>query len=298
MDRIRGVRASCWSRNGSRAPHKPLLLLLALGRLAGGKSRLALYERLETPLTDLLQRFGPHRPTHCPERPFWHLRTNKLWEIPNSEVLAEHLTRGRRPTPTRLMEHRIKGGFPEEIYNLLRGDPGLVQEAMRELLYQNFPETWHDDILSAVGLLDEGEKEIASGPSRNPQFRREVLRAYGHCCAVCNFDIRLDDNLLGLEAAHIKWHAAGGPDEVSNGLALCVTHHRVFDRGALGLEQIKPKSYKIVVSKRVNGSSDAAHELRGLNGKPLHSPQSADDFPDSGYIDWHRREIFKGKVIS
>ena len=296
MKKIRDVKASCWSHNGIRAPHKPLLLLLALGRLRVSENRLVLYQALEEPLTELLKDFGPQRSTYRPELPFWHLKTNGLWEIQGSKVLNPDSRRS--PTRGMLKRHNFKGGIPKQVHDLLRGDPGLLQETVKVLLYDNFPETWHNDIRSAVGLLDEGEKETASGPSRNPQFRREVLRAYGHCCAVCNFDIRLDDNLLGLEAAHIKWHAAGGPDEVSNGLALCVTHHKVFDRGALGLEQIKPKSYKIVVSKRVNGSSDAAHELRGLSGKPLHSPQSADDFPDCRYIDWHRSEIFKGKAIS
>ena len=37
---------------------------------------------------------------------------------------------------------------------------------------------------------------------------------------------------LGLEAAHIKWFQARGPDVVQNGLALCSLHHKIFDLGA------------------------------------------------------------------
>src|SRR5437588_7846441 len=37
---------------------------------------------------------------------------------------------------------------------------------------------------------------------------------------------------VGLDAAHIRWHQAGGPDREGNGLALCVLHHKLFDLGA------------------------------------------------------------------
>jgi hypothetical protein len=30
----------------------------------------------------------------------------------------------------------------------------------------------------------------------------------------------------------IRWHQGGGPDEESNGFALCVLHHKTFDLGA------------------------------------------------------------------
>ena len=40
---------------------------------------------------------------------------------------------------------------------------------------------------------------------------------------------------VALEAAHIKWRQAGGPDLEVNGLALCSLHHKLFDRGAFTL---------------------------------------------------------------
>ena len=32
-----------------------------------------------------------------------------------------------------------------------------------------------------------------------------------------------------------RWFNLGGPDKLDNGLALCSLHHKLFDRGALGL---------------------------------------------------------------
>ena len=54
---------------------------------------------------------------------------------------------------------------------------------------------------------------------------------------MCKYDIRFGDRLLGLEAAHIRWHSHDGRDVVSNGLALCSVHHKALDLGAMGLER-------------------------------------------------------------
>ena len=101
---------------------------------------------------------------------------------------------------------------------------GLVEAAAELLLDGHFPESMHDAIRERVGLRretaggaslvrEEPEADDAAVPRRprDPDFRDAVLRAYERRCAVCDFDLRIADDLFGLEAAHIKWHAAGGP---------------------------------------------------------------------------------------
>jgi putative restriction endonuclease len=39
-----------------------------------------------------------------------------------------------------------------------------------------------------------------------------VLTAYEFRCAVCGFDVRLGAASIALDAAHIRWRQAGGPD--------------------------------------------------------------------------------------
>lgn len=70
--------------------------------------------------------------------------------------------------------------------------------------------------------------EFKGKRSRDPNFRNKILRAYKYSCAVCGFNVRLGNNLVGIEAAHIKWHQAGGPDREDNGIALCSMHHKLF----------------------------------------------------------------------
>ncbi len=66
---------------------------------------------------------------------------------------------------------------------------------------------------------------------RSPQFRQEVLSAYGNRCAMCGVQLEL------IEAAHLVPHAhAKGIDVVENGVALCALHHRSLDTGLLYIE--------------------------------------------------------------
>lgn len=45
-----------WQRDGQRAPHKPLLLLYALGRLSRGEPAIMHYEQVKDDLKNLLSK--------------------------------------------------------------------------------------------------------------------------------------------------------------------------------------------------------------------------------------------------
>ena len=296
-------RVKFWRTHGERAPHKPLLVLLALARVAQGRERLARYEDdIEPPLMDLLKRFGPPREAIHPEYPFSRLGRDGLWEIPGRKSLRA--TDQGDLHKSELIKHNAKGGFPKPIYDLLRSDSGLVQQAAQALLYEHFPYTLHDDIRAATGF--PSEFLMGDSPSlpytltakqayirkRDPNFRSNVLDAYEYRCAVCSFDLRLEDELLGLEAAHIKWHSYGGPDEVPNGLALCMMHHKALDRGALGLEQTDD-GLKVVISDKVHGEWDATRWFWDCHNRPLRHPVSSASEPKIEYVRWHTSQVFR-----
>ncbi len=60
---------------------------------------------------------------------------------------------------------------------------------------------------------------------RSSNFRMGIIAAYGRC-ATCGFQY---DYIL--DAAHIVPVAEGGTDTYDNGLALCPTCHRMYDKG-------------------------------------------------------------------
>jgi putative restriction endonuclease len=283
--RIEGINV--WSRGDERAPHKPLLLLYALGRVHRGEPRLADYEEVDGKLRRLLEDFGPPRRTHHPEYPFWRLENDGVWRIegPKRDEIHE---RPADPSSRYLIEHGMRGGFPEEIQELLAGDPELVSELAGEILEASFPRTLHEDLLDEVGL--ELEVRTRTERVRDPAFREKVMRAYEYRCAVCGFDVRLRDRLVGLEAAHIKWHQAGGPDTEENGLALCALHHKLFDRGAF---TVSPER-ALLVSEEAHGTTGIHTALLDHHGRELEGPQSEAYAPREEYLSWHGREVFRG----
>ena len=62
---------------------------------------------------------------------------------------------------------------------------------------------------------------------RDNSFRKRVLTAYNHQCAVCGIQLKL------VEAAHIIPVQNEGTDETSNGITLCALHHRAYDKGLI-----------------------------------------------------------------
>jgi putative restriction endonuclease len=170
----------------------------------------------------------------------------------------------------------------------LRADPELAGDIATRLLENHFPESLHPDILAAVGL-DLGAP-LTGARKRDPQFRRRVLTAYEYRCAVCGFDVRLGSVSIALDAAHIRWHQAGGPDREGNGLALCVLHHKTFDLGAFTLS---PEGV-LLVSDQAHGTAGFEEALLRHHGKAVRPPQRPEFRPEAAFLDWHGREVFKG----
>jgi putative restriction endonuclease len=104
-------------------------------------------------------------------------------------------------------------------------------------------------------------------------------------------------NPIALEAVHIKWHNAGGPDDEKNGLALCSLHSKLFDRGAFTLTD----NFEIMVSDRVFGSCGFNEWLMAFHGKRINPPKGTSYLPSLEFCDWHVicdwhvKEVFHGE---
>ena len=270
-----------------RTPNKPLLLLLAMGNLCRGKPRLLPYKNIANRWYDLLVRFGPYKDRPQPQQPFYRLPRDGLWEI-HGDVPSE--TGDGAPSHGNLLTSNVSGGLPEEVHSLLVAHPETLWAGAQYLLDIYFAESFHDDLLAEVGI-HRATQLASKNRKRNPEFRREVIRAYEHRCAICDYDIRLDNNLMGVEAAHIRWHAYDGPDEVPNGLALCTLHHKAFDLGGISLLD----DLRLIVSDDLHGQNRAFHLwFLDHSGKPIRAPRHDDQRPDPIFLRWHRKKVFQG----
>ena len=268
-----------WKKGDQRAPHKPLLILYALGQLQNKNKRFLSYEEIKEPMKNLLKEFGPRRQSYHPEEPFVRLTKDGIWGL-NSDIDSVQIN-GQW-----LARHEIVGGFNDEVYSMLQENPGLIREIAEMVLDKHFPETIHEDILAAVGL----DLETGVSKGRDPKFRDRILRAYEYSCAVCGFNVRLGNNLIAVEAAHIKWHQAGGPDIEENGIALCAMHHKLFDRGVFTINDSK----EFLVAEDANGTNGFQEWLIRYHGQPIRLPVHPDYQPKDSYTAWHVREVFRG----
>ncbi|WP_145078524.1 phosphorothioated DNA-binding restriction endonuclease [Aureliella helgolandensis] len=275
-----------WRRDGERAPHKPLLVLLALAKCSRGEPRLIPYAEIDKPLQDLLREFGPPRKSFHSEYPFWRLQNDGIWELANAEQV-EARAGNNDAKKSELLKYGVSGGFKRDVYEALASDRSLLRAAASLLLESTFPDSYHEDILSAVGLDDAFESTMRR--KRDPKFRELVLMAYEYQCAICGMDLRLGGRELGLEAAHIKWHQAGGPDIANNGLALCSLHHKLLDRGAIGITP----ALRVQVSQLTSGNAGFQNWVLPFNGTLVREPQSSDYVLEQEFIDWHTHEVFR-----
>ena len=276
-----------WQRGGVRAPHKPLLVLFAIGKLLRGEGRLIPFAEVDENLGNLLREYGPKRSRYVTEFPFWRLQNDGIWEIPGADKIGQ--TPGGDAKKGDLVRYNVSGGFTEDIACPLQNNPVLATEIAQNMLDAHFPASIHEDILQAVGI--ELTVKSPGRQKRNPNFRANILRAYEYRCAVCGFDVRLGHNPVALEAAHIKWHQAGGPDLEVNGLSLCSLHHKLFDRGAFTLSN----HLEILVSDDAHGSVGFHEWLMRFHGQKLNFPQRQTYYPSENYTRWHVSEVFQGE---
>jgi putative restriction endonuclease len=265
-------RLAIWKRGHQRAPHKLLLVLYALARWSRGDQADVPFGEVDRDLTQLLKEFGPPRHSYHPEYPFWRLQNHGVWNVASNAPLRTRQS-NTDPPKSALLSSGATGRFSEEV-KALRAAPSLVGKIAGLLLERHFPESIHPDILQAVGLDLTPQ---ASGRKRDSGFRKRVLTAYEYGCAVCGFDVRLGSVSIALDAAHIRWVQAGGPDEESNGLALCVLHHKLFDLGAFTLG----KDGRLLVSDQAHGSSGFDEMLMRHHGRVVRRPQRPEWHPQA-----------------
>ena len=275
-----------WRNAGERAPHKPLLVLYAIGKLLRDGMYCLPYAEIDEKLGNLLKEFGPGRANAGTQYPFWRLQNDEIWEISDANQIGQ--TTSGDALKRDLVHYDVSGGFPEDIAYQLQNDSKLSFEIIQSLLEAHFPSSLHEDILQAVGI--EFSLQISKRQRSNPNFRINILKAYEYKCAVCGFDVKLRHQPIALEASHIKWRQADGPDTEVNGLALCSLHHKLFDRGAFTLS----KQLEIMVSDEAYGSIGFQEWLMSFHGEKISFPQRESYYPEVEFIGWHIKEVFKG----
>lgn len=145
------------------------------------------------------------------------------------------------------------------------------------------------DVLGSFQLEIQRDRvaNLGSRLVRDRLFRRRVVEAYDARCAMTGLKLINGGGRAEVEAAHIRPVDRGGPDIVTNGIALSGTVHWMFDRGLISLND----DLEILVSRQAN-DRDSIRSLLNNTGFANH-PQRAQERPHPAFLAWHREHCFK-----
>ncbi|MBL3580828.1 hypothetical protein [Oleidesulfovibrio alaskensis] len=146
-----------WKRCEETAPHKPLMLLFALSRVARNAPQMMPFSEVEEPMKKLLKKFGAERKSIHPEYPFWRLQTSGIWKLENIDKVCPRKSNTDQPK-SELLQHNVKAGFIDSVQVLLLQNHGLALDLMPPLAKIWFGSCWE----SAVGAAIEASSLLST----------------------------------------------------------------------------------------------------------------------------------------
>lgn len=149
------------------------------------------------------------------------------------------------------------------------------------------PDNWHSDEEFPFEIQRDRLASLGSRLVRDRLFRRRVVDAYDARCAITGLKLINGGGRAEVEAAHIRPVERGGPDIVTNGIALSGTVHWMFDRGLIGLND----DLEVLVSRQAN-DPDSIRSLINSTGFAI-PPKRPLERPHPAFLAWHRENCFK-----
>ncbi len=229
-----------------RAPHKPFLLLTVFDLVAQGILQTSFVE-FNSQLVDgfdhyWLKIMGTSR-LGDPVLPFYHLGTSRFWHlvpIPGREDALSAV--GQVRSTSKLRELVLGARLDDEFFKLLTVPES--REALRTVLFEAyFAPRVRPDLADLAQIAVEASQyatelhrrvrqrfELRETPaveeqyrveSRSTAFRRVVVAAYDHTCAMCGVRLRTPEGRTAVAAAHIVPWTDSHNDDPRNGIALC-----------------------------------------------------------------------------
>lgn len=278
---------------GERDPNQALLLLHVLGRLQRYGFQPVRFREVEGALGRLIAEYGPPKPVN--PGPAFARMGGDLWDVAAADGSALS-----SPDPDALRAVDAAGRLTPAFAKELLGDPALLGRVVRLLLDINFEPSLHAEICAVAGvhvefadLMALAQQVDGAWPAlgREATDRQRVLVAYACRCAFCGFEGWLGSSVVGLEPARLRWRAFNGTDDLTNCVCLCALHHRLLDKGVVGLT---PGGIILVSSHFVGTTPTAREQVLALAGRPARSPQRGFPGPDGRNLDWHARQVFRG----
>jgi putative restriction endonuclease len=286
LDRLQRIRV--WTRGMSRAPHKPLYLLLCYSRVQKGLPRLHSFSEIERQLGELLLRYAPRSKSVHAEYPFWRIQSDGLGVVESDGAALIKRKSNSDPTVRSLRHEKVHGGLPKEDFELLMSSSRILIIASQYLLDKHFPASIHADICGDIGL-DIGMAGVCE-PAVPRAITDEVMSAYGMKCAITQDAIYFKSQPVGLELAHICWWETDRIPFRNNVIPMCSLMHKLYDRGVFTVEN----DYRISIASEADILGGCGPILRALQNIRIFVPALREMRPAGEALSWHQRNVFRG----
>lgn len=297
----------------NRAPHKPLLLLALLDLFAQGSITTNLIE-FAPELGELFAiywaRVMPSGQRGNIVMPFFHLQSEGFWHLIAQRGKEAVLMAAYRPQSIGKLQEIILGAkLDDELYTLLHVEES--RNVLRTVLIETYFTPQVQTILVEQGAVNLEAFHYSQELLRNDQslwikehlaseeeykpaardqgFRRAIVTAYDHRCALCGVRVLTPDGHTVVDAAHIIPWSISHNDNPCNGMALCRLCHWSFDEGLFSVSC----KYLIIASPQLSTNHNIPGHLPTLVGRSIIGPTERSLWPDLDALNWHRQSVFR-----
>ena len=302
-----------WTESTKRkAPHKPILLLAVLDLVHRGVITAPFIDvtgdlvELNELFNSYWRRIIPLGQTSSIAFPFSRLGREPFWLlVPQPGKVITSAIINNTSSITYLRNHVLGASLDEGVFHVMQMEN--EREALREALLQSCfsaeaqtrlreQSAINREAFEYSNILEEKShlplvKEILEtnnyrSAARDQGFRRIVVRAYDHRCALCGVRIITPEQHTVVDAAHIIPWSRSRNDDIRNGMALCKLCHWAFDKGMMGLSN----DYNVIISRQIAADPNVPGILLPLNGRAMIPPPDRDLWPAREYLSEHRKE--------
>ena len=247
--------------------------------------------------------------------PFFHLKSDGFWHLiprPGKEPILAAARQIRSVSQLRdtVLGAQLDAELYEELCveesrNLLRTvlietyfipevQPALVEQGTINIEAFRYSQT----LLEHARAQQIAEKPPAEGSyhpaARDQGFRRAVVTAYDHRCALCGIRMLTPDGHTAVDAAHIIPWSVSQNDDPRNGMALCRLCHWTFDEGLVTVSS----EYRIITSSLLTTARNVPGHLLTLTNRGIIGPVEQAFWPDLDALSWHHQNVFRGPQLS
>lgn len=297
------------------APHKPILLLAVFSLIKKGiinSNKIYITPELVLEFKELWMVLvnTPHLPNFS--LPFYHMKSEPFWTLVSKQDAVIPLTSSYSIRSFKALRESIEFALLNEEFFKLLMDPVSNHFFTNHVLSTYFNESNYRELQANYSIGEQLKLEILNENTntyaakmqellhtlnkeefqeevfiRGGVFKRLVPKLYNYACSISGMRIESVNNIQMVDACHIVPFSVSHDDTIGNGICLCPTLHRAFDRGLISLTL----NYEVIVSEKLI-ENESLYQLSIFKGRKISLPEHLKYYPAEHNILHHQHTVF------